>query len=72
MKESKQKDKSLDLACKLKKTVKHESDSNNNCNCKLEIGDQDHTHHSIVGWLFGFYGRSIFVGYLTPNPFLCK
>ena len=23
-----------------------------------------------VGWLFGFYGISIFVGYLTPNPFL--
>ena len=25
-----------------------------------------------VGWLFGFYGISTFVGYLTPNPFLCK
>ena len=24
-----------------------------------------------VGW-FGFYGISTFVGYLTPNPFLCK
>ena len=24
-----------------------------------------------VGWL-GFYGISTFVGYLTPNPFLCK
>ena len=23
-------------------------------------------------WLFGFYGISTFVGYLTPNPFLCK
>ena len=21
-------------------------------------------------WLFGFYGISTFVGYLTPNPFL--
>ena len=26
----------------------------------------------LVGWLFGFYGISIFVGYLTPNPFLYK
>ena len=25
----------------------------------------------LVGWL-GFYGISTFVGYLTPNPFLCK
>ena len=24
------------------------------------------------GWLFEFYGISTFVGYLTPNPFLCK
>ena len=23
-------------------------------------------------WLFVFYGISTFVGYLTPNPFLCK
>ena len=26
----------------------------------------------IVGWLFGFYGISTFVGYLMPNPFLYK
>ena len=26
----------------------------------------------MVGWWFGFYGISTFVGYLTPNPFLCK
>ena len=26
----------------------------------------------IVGWFIGFYGISPFVGYLTPNPFLCK
>ena len=23
-------------------------------------------------WLVGFYGISIFVGYLMPSPFLCK
>ena len=23
-------------------------------------------------WLVGYYGISTFVGYLTPNPFLCK
>ena len=27
---------------------------------------------SLVGWLVGFYGISTFVGYLRPNPFLCK
>ena len=26
----------------------------------------------MVGWLFGFYGISTFVGYLTPNPFYEK
>ena len=25
-----------------------------------------------VGGLVGFYGISTFVGYLTPNPLLCK
>ena len=28
-------------------------------------------HGWLVGWLFGFYGISTFVGYLTPKPFLC-
>ena len=23
-------------------------------------------------WLVGFYGISTFIGYLMPNPFLCK
>ena len=23
-------------------------------------------------WFVGFYGISTFVGYLMPNPFLCK
>ena len=26
----------------------------------------------LVGWFGEFYGRSTFLGYLTPNPFLCK
>ena len=26
----------------------------------------------LVGWFVGFYGISAFVGYLTPDPFLCK
>ena len=26
----------------------------------------------LVGWLVEFYGMSTFVGYLTPNPFLCR
>ena len=26
----------------------------------------------MVGWLVEFYGISTFVGYLMPNPFLCK
>ena len=24
------------------------------------------------GWFVGFYDMATFVGYLTPNPFLCK
>ena len=27
---------------------------------------------NFIDWLFGFYGISTFVSYLTPNPFLCK
>ena len=27
---------------------------------------------SDVGWFVVFYGISTFVGYLTPNTFLCK
>ena len=27
---------------------------------------------SILVWFVGFYGISTFVGYFTPNPFLCK
>ena len=30
------------------------------------------TRSFYVGWLFGFYGISTFVGYLMPNPFLYK
>ena len=26
----------------------------------------------VVDWLFRFYGISIFIGYLMPNPFLYK
>ena len=26
----------------------------------------------LFGWLVRFYGISTFVGYLTPNPFLCS
>ena len=26
----------------------------------------------LLVWFFWFYGISTFVGYLTPNPFLCK
>ena len=29
-------------------------------------------HHLVVGWLFGFYDISSFLGYLTLNPFLWK
>ena len=25
-----------------------------------------------IGWFVWFYGTSTFVGYLTPNPVLCK
>ena len=51
--------------------------------CKFEFYDEMTTIYSsesrdkilycsMVGWLFGFYGISTFVGYLTPNRFLCK
>ena len=30
------------------------------------------TNIRLVRWLFGFYGISTFVTYLTPNPLFCK
>ena len=34
-----------------------------------DIKPSDGDAPAFVGWLVGFYGISIFVGYLTPNPF---
>ena len=34
--------------------------------------NQSSRKKTLIGWLVGFYGISTFVGYLTPNPFLCK
>ena len=39
---------------------------------KLTIVVRDFTGAWRVGWLFGFYGISTFVGYLMPNSFLYK
>ena len=43
----------------------------NNCSYdKLKFLAQypvDHLAHPVVGWLFGFYGISTFVGYLMPD-----
>ena len=36
------------------------------------IARHDDDDELLVGWFVGFYGISTFVGYLTPNPFLCK
>ena len=36
-----------------------------------DISTLDGTPLKLV-WFVGFYGISTFVGYLTPNPFLCK
>ena len=35
------------------------------------LGNITITYYVMV-WFVGFYGISTFVGYLTPNPFLCK
>ena len=38
----------------------------------IKHSDDITSSQKMVGWLFGFHGISIFVGYLTPNPFLNK
>ena len=38
----------------------------------LILKSTSHFTNRLVGRLFGFYGISTFVGYLMPNPFLCK
>ena len=42
--------------------------------CVKDEGEVDHFTEIrwFDSWLVGFYGISTFVGYLTPNPFLCK
>ena len=73
LKESKKKDWYLNLARELKKL----------CNVKgmvtlIVIGALDRVTKRLVQgldglvWFVGFYGVSTFIGYLTPNPFLCK
>ena len=39
---------------------------------KKEKGKKKERRKRKKVWLVGFYGISTFVGYLTPNPFLCK
>ena len=39
--------------------------------CYLNVFEESLNLFGLV-WSVGFYGISIFVGYLTPNPFLCK
>ena len=44
---------------------------------KPESVQENETHSilwnfDVLVWFGGFYGISTFVGYLTPNPFLCK
>ena len=38
----------------------------------LELKFLKHIEFQGLVWFVGFYGISTFVGYLTPNPFLCK
>ena len=58
--------------------VKHNLETNHNFNfndSKMLVNIQNKNTEkllNLVGWLFGFYGRSTFVGYLMPNPFLYK
>ena len=36
------------------------------------LNDLSAESNFVIGWFVGFYGISIFVGYLTPNSFLFK
>ena len=36
------------------------------------IEKRERKKKTLMVWFVGFYGISTFVGYLTPNPFLCK
>ena len=42
------------------------------CTGLLQVFLIDDLKFPEVGWLFGFYGISTFVGYLMPNLFLYK
>ena len=39
---------------------------------KISLVSSSLLHLLGLAWFVGFYGISTFVGYLTPNPFLCK
>ena len=38
----------------------------------LEVACYENKKEVFLVWFVGFYGLSTLVGYLTPNPFLCK
>ena len=40
--------------------------------CTCDASKEAYGFAAYVVRLVGFYGISTFVGYLTPNPFLCK
>ena len=49
--------------------------TNNNalvCRCEHIYMSTKDNKKVLVGWLFGFYGKSTFVGYLMSNPFSWK
>ena len=68
LKESKKRDKYLDLARELKKetTIEHESDDVTNCNWRARYS------HQKIDLVSLFNGISTFVGYLMPKSFSKK
>ena len=56
------------------KTKKTKQTPNNNqvAEKNLTLKNFSPTFLEVLVWFVGFYGISTFVGYLTPNPFLCK
>ena len=62
--------KKIEFKCEQEKVRK--KNTNEERNREMKTNKKENIGLVWFGWFVGNYGISTFVGYLTPNPFLCN